>query len=266
MKFIELCDVQFHQGPTTILQRCSLAIELGQHTVILGPNGSGKSTLLKLLMRFFYPSLELGQSGSVRVFEQDHWNVWELRQRLGYVNMEMDFHFLHGRSGRLTAEEAVMTGFSAGELALEEVEITPARREAVARSVQAFGLSTIARRAMAKLSTGERRRVMLARAMVHGPEALILDEPTTGLDLAARPVLLDELARLAQRGTTLLLVTHHVEEILPCFRRVVQLDRGRIVFDGSPDEGLTDERLSQLFGMPLVVARDAAGIRYARPA
>ncbi|HKE86828.1 MAG TPA: AAA family ATPase, partial [Vicinamibacterales bacterium] len=102
---------------------------------------------------------------------------------------------------------------------------------------------------------GERRRVLIARALVSNPEALVLDEPTTGLDLVARHRFMETVRRLAREGTTIILVTHHVEEIIPETRRVVLLRNGRVAFDGAPEEALTRDHLSDLFGAKMVVER-----------
>jgi iron complex transport system ATP-binding protein len=105
------------------------------------------------------------------------------------------------------------------------------------------------------MSAGERRRVLIARALVSEPSALVLDEPTTGLDLVARHRFMETVRRLARDGTTIILVTHHVDEIIPETRRVVLLRDGRVAFDGTPAEALTAEHLSDLFGAPMLVQR-----------
>ncbi len=108
-----------------------------------------------------------------------------------------------------------------------------------------------------EMSTGERRRVLIARALVTQPDALVLDEPTTGLDLVARHRFMETVRRLTREGTTLILITHHVDEIVPETRRVVLLREGRVAADGRPDETLTTARLSAVFGAALTVERAA---------
>ena len=119
--------------------------------------------------------------------------------------------------------------------------------------------SNLAQHPLGHMSTGERRRTLLARAIVHRPIALILDEPTSGLDLRAQAQLLHCLGELAAQGTTLILVTHHMQEILPCIQRTVLLDRGAVAWDGPTSEAMTADRLSQLFGCPLRVTRSPSG-------
>jgi iron complex transport system ATP-binding protein len=256
---IEIDNVSLHRNRVMILDRLSLNIQLGQHTVILGPNGSGKTSFLKLLMRFFYPSVVDESTGRIEILGRSAWNVWELRQQLGYINMEIDFHFSHGRSGRLTAEEAVLTGFSSIELEVDEATLTGAMRAAAVEALRKCRVEHLRDRCISHVSTGERRRILLARAIVHRPRALILDEPTSGLDIGARQVLLEQLEKIAETGTTLVLVTHHLEEILPCIEHVVLLDRGRACFQGNRADGLNEARLSTLFDIPIKLHCDANG-------
>lgn len=256
---IEIEDVSLKRNRVLILDQLTVQIQLGQHTVILGPNGSGKTSLLKLLMRFFYPSVVNESTGRIEILGQSEWNVWELRQKLGYINMEIDFHFSHGRSGRLTAEEVVLTGFSSIELEVEESKLTDAMRAASKEALRQCRVDHLYDRCVAHVSTGERRRILLARAIVHRPLALILDEPTSGLDIGARQLLLTQLQQIAETGTTIVLVTHHLEEILPCIDRVVLLDRGKAIYQGDRTDGLNEEVLSNLFQIPIRLHRDVKG-------
>lgn len=264
MELLRLENVSLCRNRVTILDQVSCSISLGEHAVILGPNGSGKTSLVKLIMRFFYPSIVAEYQGSVEIFGQTEWNVWELRQQLGYINSEIDFHFSHGRSGRLTALQAVLTGFSSSELEIDELLLTDTMREQAFEALVRRGIDHLMNRPVAYLSTGERRKVLLARALVHAPKALLLDEPTTGLDMVARDDLLDELRSIAQHGTTLLLVTHHVEEIVPEFRQVILLKSGKVAYQGSRSQCLTDERLSEVFGTSIKVDVDSEGLLSAR--
>jgi iron complex transport system ATP-binding protein len=264
MNLISLQDVCLFRNRVTILDRLTCRIELGQHTVILGPNGSGKTSLLKLLMRFFYPSIVPENSGTIEILGQSEWNVWELRKQLGYVNSEIDFHFSHGRSGRLTGFEAVLTGFSSTELEVESEHLSDAMRDAAREALRRRDAEHLSQRIMSHLSTGERRRVLLARALVHEPKAVILDEPTTGLDIAARQQLLQQMQSIAEEGTTLVLVTHHVEEIVPAIQHVVLLQAGRSVFQGDRAKGLSEKRLSELFHIPIRIENDVNGMLRAR--
>jgi iron complex transport system ATP-binding protein len=137
-------------------------------------------------------------------------------------------------------------------------------RERAAAALETVGAGHLSARFLDELSSGEARRVMLARVLVTEPRALVLDEPTTGLDLAARHAFMERVRAVARQGTTVILVTHHLEEIIPEIERVVLLRDGRIAGDGPKAEMLGSARLSELFDLPVAVDR-ADGYHYARP-
>lgn len=246
---LELDAVSVLREGGALLDRVSLSIPSGRHTVVLGPNGAGKTTLLRLLAREYYPSVDpLGRRGQVRILGREDWNVAALRRRMGVVSSSLDDDFTRGRSGRLTVAEAVRSGFTGARLAIEDGAQAASEASRVAAVIHLCDVADVRARRLETLSTGERRRALIARALVHDPELLVLDEPTSGLDPRARAAFLGTLGRLCREpGLTVLLVTHHLEEILPAFEHVVLLDRGRVVFDGPAREGLEPHRLAALF-------------------
>ena len=257
---LDVENVSVVRGKAKLLDGLSLSIALGEHTAILGPNGSGKSTLLKLLTRNLYPSILEGQEpGTIRIFGQTEWNVWDLRTRLGFVSGEIDQHFHAGRSGRLTAEQAVLTGFFSSELEPDPEFITESMRTAAHQAMELMGIAPLAKRTLGTMSTGERRRTLLARAIARRPQALILDEPTAGLDLLAQRQLLDHLEKIAKQDTTLILVTHQLSEVLPCIQHTVLLNRGSVAWNGRTDDAMQPGRLSRLFGCPLSIQKSDSG-------
>ena len=258
---VELNDVSVVRGGNRLLDRISLKIPEGRHTAILGPNGAGKTSLLRLLTRQYYPSVEMsGATGQVRLLGQDDWHVADLRQRMGVVSSTLDQHYSEGRTGRMSVEEAVASGITATELAEFGVRLTEDVLAKVDRSLEQVGAMHLKGRRTETLSTGERRRVLIARALVHRPAVLLLDEPTTGLDLASRHRFVDWLQYLTELpGTTVILVTHHIEEVVPGFGHVVLLDRGAIVFDGPRSDGMTAARLSALVDVPLRLVQRSDG-------
>jgi iron complex transport system ATP-binding protein len=238
------------------LDDVTLAVELGQHTAILGPNGSGKSTLLKLLSGELYALPRQDGEPAVRVFGQTRWNLVDLRSRLGIVSSDLQYRFVAGSSmGKITAMEAVLTGFFSSELLFFHHQVEPWMEERAAKSLATVGASELERRPMDGLSTGEVRRVLLARALVHEPKALILDEPTAGLDVVARHGLLRRLSELADKGITLVLVTHAVEEIIPAIQCVILMQRGRILATGSPSAVLTGALLGKAYEAAIAIRR-----------
>ena len=261
---IEMSDVSIERGITRILDRVSLRIPQGQHVAIVGPNGSGKSTLLKLLMKFFYPSVVDGQSGTIRILGQEEWNVWELRSQLGFVSSEIDQHFTLGRSARLNALQSVITGFFSGELEPDPSLVSDAMRCEAIRQLNLFQVDHNSTKYIGHMSTGERRRVLLARSLVMRPQAVVLDEPTAGLDILARASFLCELNNLANTGVQIILVTHHLEEILPCIDRTILLKAGKVFSDCPTSIALSEESISSLFGRRIRVDRDGSGFYHSR--
>lgn len=241
------------RGSRLVLDRLSLHVACGQHTAILGPNGSGKSSLVQLVARQLYPLAADDGHTNVLLFGQPRWNISDLHRLLGIVSPAMQQDYAGDR--QLQVFDAVVSGFfSARGVGLHD-QVTVAMREDACAALRIMGGETLAERRMASLSTGEVRRVLIARALVHRPRALLLDEPCAGLDMVGRRRFLENLRQLAQAGTTLLLVTHHVEEILPEIEQVVLLREGRALFQGSKADVLTSERLTAAFGMAMQVDR-----------
>lgn len=250
---LELSEVTVRRDEVTILDSLSVVVPHGQHTAVLGPNGSGKSSLLNLLLRHYYPSVgQGGHQGSVRILGRSDWEVASLRRQMGVVSSTVDAIFASGRSGRMSAGEAVASGFTATELPEFGVRMTPETTEEVKEALDRVDAGHLLARTVATLSTGERRRVLIARALVHRPRILVLDEPTAGLDIVARHHFLAMLRRIAATGeVTLVIVTHHTEEIIPEIAHVLLLEQGRVVFAGAKEKALTNGRLSALYKMPL---------------
>lgn len=250
---LEIDGATVQRDGRPILDDLHLRVASGQHTVIIGPNGAGKSTLVKLVARQIYPLARADGRGRVRVFGRERWNVAELRGLLGIVSPALQREYT--TDAGLTAFDAVVSGFlSARGLGLDLASQVDARMRAQAGAALAeLGASQLARREMGSLSTGEARRVLIARALVHHPRALLLDEPCAGLDLASRRRFLERLRVLARGGTTLLLVTHHVEEIIPEIQQAVLLRDGGVFASGRKDAVLNSANLSAAFDMPIVV-------------
>ena len=252
---IELDRASVIRGQVRVLHDLSLRIEAGQHTAVLGANGCGKSTLIKLVTRELYPLARADGTPPVQVLGQSRWQVDRLRSQLGIVTGDFGAN-LAGMPG-LTAEEAALSGLFASFVVPPFREVTDDMRQRAAEALERAHALPLRDRPYAELSTGEARRVLIARALVNRPQALLLDEPGTGLDPVARGRLLAMLRDLARQGVTLVLVTHHIEEIVPEIGRVVVLQAGRILADGPRQEVLTGERLSQAFGGPVRVWRQA---------
>ena len=242
---IEFERISVMRGATVALDDVSLKIGVGEHVAILGPNGCGKSTLIKTITRECYPLIHDGSS--VRILGENIWNIFELRALLGIVSTDLMMTCTRDITGR----DIVLSGFFSSIGVWPHQEITPEMHQRAERAMAMLDVSHLAGRFTDEMSSGEARRVLIARALVHNPRALVLDEPSVALDLSAQHELRLILRRLAQSGIGIVMVTHHLSDLIPEIKRVVLMDRGRIVADGPTREVLVESKLSELFGRPL---------------
>jgi len=247
---IEIRNATVWRGTTCVFDGLDLTIAQHERIAIVGPNGSGKTTLLKLINRELYPVVQPGSS--VRILGRDQWNVWELRKHIGVVS-----HDLHQRyTPTTTAMEVVVSGFhsSIGVHGVLAKRVDEQQLKAAEATMQELGIEALAHTALKSMSTGQQRRCLLARALVHQPDTLIFDEPTAGLDFAASFDYLGRLQRLARDGSNIVIVTHHLNEIPPEVDRIVLLQNGRIVADGPKSKVLTGRQLTEVYETPVRVA------------
>jgi iron complex transport system ATP-binding protein len=241
-------NVSARRGCNLALDNVSFTIQPGEHTVILGPNGAGKSTLLKLLYRELYPNL--GDDSHLKLFGQSRWNVWELRDRMGLVSLDQQRRY----NVDILGMDVVLSGFFSTIGNVREDELTVGDRETAEATINRLKIGNLMERPFARMSTGERRRCLLARALVNDPEVLVLDEPTAGLDVPSMFRYFDLVADLIDKQKTIVLVTHHVHEIPPEIENVILLKQGRILASGAKRDVLTEEMLSKLFDVELCLA------------
>jgi iron complex transport system ATP-binding protein len=242
---LHLQNITVLRGSKAALDNLTLEIGLGEHVAILGPNGCGKSTLIKTITRECYPLARPGSSLSI--LGRQTWNVFDLRALLGIVSHDLMNTFTRDLTGR----EVVLSGFFSSVGVFAHQDVTAAMREQADHALARLDAARLADRLTNEMSSGEARRVLLARALVHEPHALILDEPSTALDLFAQHELRLIFRKLAQAGIGLVMVTHHLSDLIPEIDRVVLIDHGRIIADGPKREILVAPRLSELFGLPL---------------
>lgn len=249
-QFLELQHVNVARGDRLVLHNLNLTVRAGEHVAILGPNGCGKSTLILTITCQVYPIFEPRMQ--VRIFGRERWDLTELRRHFGVVGADLPGE----RTAVTTGLDAVIAGFFSASTLWPNLHVTPEMRERAREALERLEASHLAEQLVGEMSAGEKRRILIARALVHRPRQLLLDEPSNALDLAAQRELRDTLRRLAAEGTGLVLVTHYLGDILPEIERVILMREGRIVGDGPRAELLTEPRLSDLFGTPVRIGRD----------
>ncbi len=242
---VEMRCISVMRGDREVLHEVDLSIGAGEHVAILGPNGCGKSTLIKTLTRECYPLVKLGSSLKLR--GRDRWNVFELRSALGIVSNDPTSESARQMSGI----ELVLSGFFSGTLSHAVPDAS--MRERAQELLELLEIPHLRERALAEMSAGEARRVLIARALVHDPKALVLDEPSNSLDIVAQHELRKLVGVLARSGVGIVLVTHHLPDIVPEIERVVLMRAGRIIADGPKQELLTSQVLGELFGIEVAV-------------
>lgn len=255
MPLLSLHNLHVSINGQIILNLPELTFSAGEHVAILGGNGSGKSTLVKLISRQSYPSY----GSEIRIMGADSWNVVELRQKLGIISGSMQLEF--EGAPPIEVLDCVVSSFFASRGLWAHHDYDGAMVRASEAALEQVGASHLIGRTMESLSTGEARRVLIARALAHQPKALLLDEPCAGLDPAARHHFLMMLRKIAAAGTALVLITHHIEEILPEMQRLVMLRKGEIFADGEKEKLLTGENLTALFGLKMKVDEEKGWYR-----
>src|SRR6056297_3337149 len=269
---LDIHHIDVYRGDTQVFADFSLQIERGCSTAILGPNGSGKTTFLKLFSRELHPAAGSSKTGSenagekksreswIKSYGRELWNVWELRRRFGIVSHELQERYLAGTIGR----GVILSGYHSSVGTSVRQEFSKEQSLQAEKIMERLEVTRLADRPFGSMSTGEQRRFLLGRALIHDPEVLLLDEPTAGLDLKAAAGYFAILHKLIQQGKTVLLVTHHIHEILPDIERVVLLKSGLVLTDGLKQDILSSQWLSRLYDMQIVV-HESQGYYYAVP-
>jgi iron complex transport system ATP-binding protein len=246
---IELRNITVMRGANIALRNLSLTIGAGEHVAILGPNGCGKSTLIKTITRECYPLAR--PDSSVRILGRSLWNVFDLRSMLGIVSNDL----MTQCTREITGFDVVLSGFFSSIGIWPNHHVTDEMRQKAHEALTLLEAPHLAQKPVDEMSSGEARRMLIGRALVHGPRALLLDEPSTSLDLFAQHELREMVRKLAQSGIGILLVTHHLADIIPEIDRVILMRDGQISGDGAKEEILTARALKDLFGVDVELAR-----------
>ncbi len=248
--FLDLRGVNVARGDRIVLHDVNLHIRAGEHVAILGPNGCGKSTLILTMTCQIYPIVQAGMH--VGIFGRERWDLTQLRKHFGVVGAELPGE----RTAVTTGLDAVTAGFFSASTLWPNLHVTDEMRVRAAEALERMEATHLSSQLVGTMSAGEKRRIVIARSLVHRPKQMLLDEPSNALDLAAQRELRETLRRLAREGTGLVLVTHHLGDILPEIERIILMRDGRIVGDGHRRDLLTGARLSELFRTPVRIGHD----------
>ncbi len=248
--FLDLRNVNVARGERIVLHDVNLHIRAGEHVAIMGPNGCGKSSLILTMTCQIYPIVK--PEMHVRIFGRERWDLTQLRKHFGVVGSDLPGE----RTAVTTGLDAVIAGFFSASTLWPNLHVTEEMRTRAAEALERIEATHLSSQLVGTMSAGEKRRIVIARALVHRPKQLLLDEPSNALDLAAQRELRETLRRLAQEDTGLVLVTHHLGDILPEIERIILMRDGRIVGDGPREELLTEARLSVLFRTPVRIGHD----------
>ena len=242
-------NLRVMRGQKVALDDFSLRVGSDEHIAILGPNGCGKSTLVKTITRECYPVAR--DESSMSILGQDSWDVFSLRSLLGIVSNDLMLTCTGVACGR----DVVLSGFFSSTAIYSNHTVDAGQLHMAETALQELEIAHLADRPVGEMSSGEARRVLIARALVHKPRALLFDEPCNSLDLSAQQKVRQTMSSLAQSGTAIILVTHELADIVPEIQRVVLMSRGRILADGTKEAILNAEGLSRLFGVSVQMAR-----------
>jgi len=255
VEFLRLRHVNVARGDRVVLHDVNLTIRAGEHVAILGPNGCGKSTLILAMTCQIYPIFQ--PDTMVRIFGRERWDLTQLRRHFGVVASGLLGNELPGERTAVTSGlDAVIAGFFSASTLWPNLHVTDEMRNRAMEALERMEAPHLAGQMVGEMSAGEKRRILIARALVHRPRQLLLDEPSNALDLAAQRELRETLRKLTQEGTGLVLVSHHLGDILPEIERIILMRDGRIVGDGPREELLTEARLTELFNAPVRIGRD----------
>ncbi|MGD0571804.1 MAG: ATP-binding cassette domain-containing protein [Sedimentisphaerales bacterium] len=247
---LEFKNVTVVRRRNKILDSLSLTIRAGENVAILGPNGAGKSSFIRAITREYYP-LPRKKDFSFRIWGRDRWDIFDLRFLLGIVSSDLQSAFARRMSGM----EVVLSGFfsSIGLYGRRVSREMKKRTEKILRFLEIYHLRD---RFMTEMSSGEARRFLIARALIHSPRTLILDEPTIALDLHAQHKFRKILRKISKSGTGIILITQNIHDIIPQINRVILMRKGRFYKDGPKAAILTSKNISELFRVPVRIKKE----------
>ncbi|WP_094226847.1 ABC transporter ATP-binding protein [Methanolobus psychrotolerans] len=248
---VEMENIVVRKNGRLILDSISFNIKKGENIAIIGPNGSGKSSIIKTIIGDYRPIANT--EGMVfRIMEKDRWMISDLKKLLGIVSGDLQLEYMRD----ISVVEVVLSGFFSSIGIYPNLKIKPQMLKRTMEIIDFLEIRHLADKNISEISTGEARRVLIGRALVHDPMILVLDEPTNSLDLKSKHKFRETVSKIAASGKSIILVTHDLEDIVPEIHRAVLLKDGRIFADGDIEDILTAEKLTELFGIPVEVGKD----------
>ena len=235
-----------------ILGPLDLTVDEGESIAVIGRNGSGKTTLSKLMKGEISPYYDELAHSSIKIMDRSDWNIFDLKKNVVSVSSDDEDFF----SGSITVGEILLTGFFGSDAIYPIHQVTEdmiARAKEISRT---FGIDTLLDRGFSTLSQGERRAVIIARALMPGPKAMILDEPTNSLDPIASGKLIDLIGRMIDQNISVIMITHRLEDIPKGIVRVIGIRDGIKIADGRKEDVLTSDTVSKIYGSPAEVRCD----------
>ncbi|WP_269610189.1 ATP-binding cassette domain-containing protein [Prochlorococcus marinus] len=242
-------NINVYIDKVEILSNINIDLNYGENILILGPNGSGKSTFLKLLNRSIYPIAS--KHSSLKLFNQENINIWDVRKKIGFLFKEMEQRVNKG----VKLYDLIISGFSGTFNSRYSKLLSEKEKIKIYNLINKWGLNNIIDKDFTSLSDGQRRRALLARALVYEPNILVLDEPFSNLDIKSNYILNKNINKLIDQSVNIIYVTHNLESILSKTNRVLLIKEGKIIKDGNPNELITSKTLSDLFGISLNVMK-----------
>lgn len=236
----------------SVLENINLKINSNEHWVILGANGSGKSTLLKLFSNDLYPNINY--PFKKELFGKDKWNIFELKKNIGIITSGLHYKF-ETQGEFLTAYEVVLSGYFSSLGVFKHHKFTKKQYEKALEVLDFLEINHMKDKKVSQMSTGELRRCVIGRALIHEPKAFVLDEPTDGLDIKAQSIFINLLQKLAKKSS-IILVTHNIEEIFQEITHVALIHNKTIFKQGKKEEILTSENLSETFEMDVNLKKE----------
>ncbi len=249
-KIIDFENIYVSYNVKPVLENINLQIKLGEHWAILGQNGSGKSTLIKLISNDLYPNTKY--KFKKELFGQKLWSIFELKKNLGIITNDLHNYFSeHGNY--LSAYEVILSGYYSSIGIFKHQDFTEEQYKRALEVLEFLEILDIKDKKVQHMSTGQLRRCVIGRALVHKPKAFILDEPTVGLDIKAQDSFLKIIRKLS-KYSSIILVTHHFEEVFPEIDNIALIYNKTIYKQGKKEDILNSQNISKIFDSKIELA------------